>query len=305
MQVPINLISSPLNYTGGKFKLLPQILPLFPDNIDTFYDIFCGGCNVALNVNAKKIICNDNEKKLIGLFSFFKKQNYNNLSKKIFELIEEFNLSNSSEKSYSFYNCESSSGLGKYNRSGFLKLRAEHNLMSETDENYFIILYVLIVYCFNNQIRFNSEGKFNLPVGKRDFNKKMQEKLKSFLENINKLTFQNKDFSKIDFTKMTENDFIYADPPYLITCATYNERNWSEENEKKLLDYLDCANSRNIKFALSNVLETDGKANVILKKWLEKNQNYHCHNLDFTYKNSNYQKKNGSIKANEVLITNY
>ena len=38
-----DLIKSPLNYTGGKFKLLPQILPLFPDNIDTFVDLFAGG----------------------------------------------------------------------------------------------------------------------------------------------------------------------------------------------------------------------------------------------------------------------
>lgn len=59
MQVPVNLVSSPLNYTGGKFKLLPQILPLFPNDINCFYDIFCGGCNVSINVTANKIICND------------------------------------------------------------------------------------------------------------------------------------------------------------------------------------------------------------------------------------------------------
>ena len=34
--IDLELIQSPLNYTGGKFKLLPQILPLFPENIDIF-----------------------------------------------------------------------------------------------------------------------------------------------------------------------------------------------------------------------------------------------------------------------------
>ena len=38
-------IKSPLNYTGGKYKLLPQILPLFPNEIDTFIDLFGGGYN--------------------------------------------------------------------------------------------------------------------------------------------------------------------------------------------------------------------------------------------------------------------
>lgn len=34
------MIQSPLNYTGGKYKLLPQILPLFPKDIDVFVDLF-------------------------------------------------------------------------------------------------------------------------------------------------------------------------------------------------------------------------------------------------------------------------
>lgn len=36
-------IKSPLNYIGGKYRLLKQILPLFPANIDTFVDLFSGG----------------------------------------------------------------------------------------------------------------------------------------------------------------------------------------------------------------------------------------------------------------------
>ena len=52
-------IKSPMNYTGGKYKLLNQILPLFPKDINTFVDLFTGGCSVAVNVNANKIIAND------------------------------------------------------------------------------------------------------------------------------------------------------------------------------------------------------------------------------------------------------
>ena len=45
------LIKSPLNYVGGKFKLLPQILPYIPDDINTFVDLFMGGCNLVLTAN--------------------------------------------------------------------------------------------------------------------------------------------------------------------------------------------------------------------------------------------------------------
>lgn len=72
-----NMIQSPLNYTGGKFKLLPQILPLFPRKIfprkiDIFVDLFCGGCNVGINVTAKKHIYNDINLRLIYLLHTLK-----------------------------------------------------------------------------------------------------------------------------------------------------------------------------------------------------------------------------------------
>lgn len=36
-------VKSPLNYTGGKYKLLPQLLELFPKQVNTFVDLFAGG----------------------------------------------------------------------------------------------------------------------------------------------------------------------------------------------------------------------------------------------------------------------
>ncbi len=301
----MEIVKSPLNFTGGKYKLLPQIIPLFPKNISTFVDLFCGGCNVGINTAAEKIICNDIDSNLIGLFSFFKGKSYNSLLPKIQEAIKCFNLSDSEKNGYSFYNCNSASGLGNFNRTGFLSLRETFNAISKDDANYYLYLYILVVYAFNNQIRFNSAGKFNLPVGKRDFNARMQSKLKNFLSALEAkdVSFSNCDFSDIKVSSLGKNDFVYADPPYLITCATYNEKSWNEEEEKKLLSYLDELSDNNIHFALSNVLFTDNKTNTILQTWLSE-RNYNCHHLDFSYKNSNYHKKHVA-KTDEVLITNY
>ena len=301
----MEIVKSPLNFTGGKYKLLPQIIPLFPKDISTFIDLFCGGCNVGINAAAEKIICNDIDSNLIGLFSFFKGKSYNSLLPKIQEVIKCFNLSDSEKNGYSFYNCNSASGLGNFNRTGFLNLRETFNAISKDDANYYLYLYILIVYAFNNQIRFNSAGKFNLPVGKRDFNARMQNKLKNFLSALEAkdVSFSNCDFSDIKVSSLGKNDFVYADPPYLITCATYNEKSWNEEEEKKLLSYLDELSDNDIHFALSNVLFTDNKTNTILQTWLSE-RNYNCHHLDFSYKNSNYHKKHVA-KTDEVLITNY
>ena len=93
-----DLIKSPLNYVGGKFKLLPQILPLFPDNINTFYDMFCGGCNVGVNIKANKIVCNDKEQVVINLMNDWKQINSNQALKLLEETIDKYKLSKTNEE---------------------------------------------------------------------------------------------------------------------------------------------------------------------------------------------------------------
>lgn len=306
------MIQSPLNYTGGKYRLLPQILPNFPEKIGVFVDLFCGGCNVGINIEADKVIYNDLNRNLLYLYNTFKNLDKDTTFYWIYHIIEEYNLSLVSKHSYDFYNCDSSKGLGNYNREGFLKLRSDFNnktLSHNEDYYYYIMLYVMIVYAFNNQIRFNSNGEFNLPVGKRDFNKKIQDKLSKFIDRLKKQNsiFTCQDFRNFDIETLTENDFVYTDPPYLITCATYNEQGgWTENDEKDLLAFLDNLNENRIKFALSNVLQSKGKENKILQTWLEKNVNrYRAIHLNYSYSNSNYQTKDKTQSSDEVLIVNY
>lgn len=302
------IIPSPINYTGGKYKLLPQILPLFPEKIDTFVDLFAGGCNVGVNVNANKVLFYEKNEELVGLFRSFQETKKEVFFEEVYSLIDKYNLSKSWELGYSSYNVNGSDGFAKVNRENYLKLREDFNNYKEKDLKHYIMLYVLIVYSFNNQIRYNKNGEFNLPVGKRDFNKKMQSKLSDFMDAIqdNKHQFFVSDFRNVDLEDLTEKDLVYADPPYLITCAGYNEQNaWTEKDEQDLLDLLDKLNEKNIKFALSNVLESKGKTNEILKGWLEKN-NYVVHYLNYNYSNSNYQTKNKDTNSTkEVLISNY
>lgn len=66
-----DIVISPLNYIGGKRKLLTQILPLFPKKISTFIDLFCGGCTIGLNVDAEKVVLNDNLTYLIDMYQSF------------------------------------------------------------------------------------------------------------------------------------------------------------------------------------------------------------------------------------------
>ena len=306
------MIQSPLNYTGGKFKLLPQILPLFPKNINTFVDLFCGGCNVGINIDCESVIYNDLDENLLYLYNTFKNLDKQSVFEWIYEIINTYGLSLVSDKGYDYYKCDSSKGLGGYNKESFLRLRADFNEKKKKgnyDYYYYVMLYVIIVYAFNNQIRFNSNGEFNLPVGKRDFNKKMADKLSAFIDRIQtqNCIFTCKDFREFDISQLDSNDFVYVDPPYLITCATYNEQGgWNEDSERDLLAFLDTLSEKNIRFALSNVLRSKGKENHILIEWLHKHSDkYRAIPLNYSYSNSNYQTKDKVSVSEEVLIVNY
>lgn len=287
-------IKSPMNYTGGKYKLLPQILPLFPNEINTFVDLFTGGGNIAVNVQAKRIIANDFEPNVVGIYKAFQQyDNVDNLIHTIELIIETY-------------------GLNIEDAEPFNKLREDYNTYKLRNRVHYpfdlnILLYVLICYSFNHQFRFNSKGEFNMPFGKNrsQWNDTMKKNLINFHKAIteNNVIFTNKDFIELKTDKLSSNDFVYCDPPYLITCATYNEKDgWNEQCERDLLNLLDNLNSQSVKFALSNVLFSKGKTNDILIEWSKK---YNVHHLDYTYQNCNYHTKDKESKPDEVLITNY
>ena len=284
------IISSPMNYIGGKYKLLPQLLPLFPDKINTFVDLFCGGCNVGINVPAKKTIFNDNLSYLIELYREFDSLSKEEILNNIDNRINQFNLSLT-------------------NKDGYLELRKLYN--SEKNP---LDLFVLVAYSFNHQIRFNNSHEFNNPFGKERscFNEHMKNNLLDFLNALNKnsVDFTSFNFDEFDFSILSSNDFVYCDPPYLITTGTYNDgkrgfTGWNEVEEEKLLNILDDLDKRNICFALSNVIEHKGKENLILKDWITRN-NYYVSYLAKNYSNSNYHTIDRNPNATiEVLVTNY
>ena len=280
-----DLIKSPLNYVGGKYKLLPQILPYFPDNINTFVDLFGGGFNVGINIEAKQIICNDLETVVIDLFKELKKLSSEEALKILKDTIEKYELS-------------------KTNEEGFKRIREDYN-KGDRSWNMF---YAMLTHAFNYQIRFNKQGEYNMPFGRNrsSFNPNLEKNFIKFIDKLGEInvTFFNSDFNKIKIDMLGENDFVYCDPPYLVTCASYNEQDgWNETKERELLGLLDNLNAKGIKFALSNVLENKGKTNEILKVWTEK---YNVHYLNYSYSNCNYHAKDKSENSTvEVLITNY
>lgn len=279
------LIRSPMNYMGGKFQLLPQLLAVFPDKINKFCDLFCGGLNVGINVEADEIYANDQIAYIIQLYEIFKTASIESIIAYIESRIKEYSLSDRDQAAYN-------------------KLRDEYNRSRKL-----LDLFVLTCYSFNNQIRFNSEHEFNTSFGMRSWNPSIKYNLTNFCKAMSSKSvhLSSLDFRLFDFSNFGENDLVYCDPPYLITTGTYNDgkrgfNGWSEKDDIDLMNLLDSLNSRHIQFALSNVLEHHGIKNDRLIDWSKK---YYVSYIDKDYHNCNYQVKDETSKTTEVLITNY
>lgn len=280
-------IKSPLNYTGGKYKLLDNILTNLPSNCKNFVDLFAGGFNVGVNVSANTIFANDHISYLIELYEIFQKTSVREIIDMINNKINEYSLD-------------------QFNVAGYNKLRDDYNENKDP-----LTLFVLTCYAFNHQIRFNNSFKFNTPFGKErsSYNARIESNLIRFSEALKSknIEFSCLDFRMFDLSKLNSGDVVYCDPPYLISTSTYNDGkrgfgDWTEQDDSDLLCLLDELNARGIYFALSNVFFHKGFANDNLINWAKK---YRVLYFDKSYANCSYQFKDREAKTVEVLVSNY
>lgn len=280
-------IKSPMNYIGNKYRIIEQIQKWFPKNIHTMVDLFCGGGDVAINTMANRIIANDINCYVIDIFKAFQKYGKDDTLRYIDETIKRW-------------------GLSKSNKDAYIKFRNYYNQSKNP-----LDLYILMCFSFNYQFRFNEAHEYNNPFGanRSSFNDVMRNNMIQMFDRIQGIEFQSNDFLTFDISSLKEGDFLYADPPYILTCGSYNDgkrgfRGWTQEDELELLRILDRLHEQGVKFALSNVTHHKGKKHHLLLDWKSANH-YHMHHIKFNYNNCNYQTNNKENITKEVLITNY
>ena len=275
---------SPLNYIGSKARVIPAIRENLPSDIDDFIDAFGGGFNVGINIRSESVVYNEYNhfvKELIESFWQYDTFSYIVYMKKMIRRFE----------------------LEPGRKDAYLNVRDYYNSLPE-DKRDPRLLLVVILYSFQQQIRFNSNHGFNNPVGMRWFNDNLLEKLISFSRRIKEL---NVCFSCADYTDTFRyvddgHTFVYLDPPYMLTNGSYNDgkrgfKGWDVSQEAALFEFLDKLNHEGSRFMLSYVLEHKGKVNQNLVNWTQDNH-YHIIELGDILGISGSRRK-------EILVTNY
>ena len=244
------IIIPPVKSQGIKTKLIPDIRDLISQSkrqYNRWVEPFMGTGIVGFNClsEIKHVMCDVNPH-IVNLY----------------KNIQSGNIDENSVREY----LENQSLLLQHGEDDFYKkVRSEFNITHNSLDFLF-----LSRCCFNGMMRFNSKGQFNVPFCKKPnrlskaYITKICNQVKSIRELIQfgDFEFRCQDF-KETFDEVTENDFVYCDPPYS-GCHTEYYSNWSTKDDDMLSYYL---TKTSVDFIVSTWVKNSHKENDIIQKY--------------------------------------
>ena len=100
-------------------------------------------------------------------------------------------------------------------------IRYAYNNIKANDPYKIAYFLYLREYCYSSMFRYNPDGDFNVPYGGMSYNTKKFQNVIDYIESddlvnyLRRTNIVNNDFEEfINRIDLTENDFIFVDPPY-------------------------------------------------------------------------------------------
>ncbi|WP_406617181.1 DNA adenine methylase [Mycoplasmopsis adleri] len=272
-----------LKWAGGKSQIINKLKHYLPNptTIKEYYEPFFGGGALLFNWTPKKAHINDiNEELIITLNCFQNDKSFT----KLIELLQTHELNHSKKYYYEIRNMDRDPN---YNKLPDYVRAARMIYLNKT--------------CFNGLYRVNSQGYFNVPLGKK-------QKIKIFdttnLCNIQNYFANNKvKITMMDFEKATKgakkDGFIYFNPPYDVLpdkkgFVDYSKDGFGKEEQIRLAEVFKKLDKKGVKLMLSNL-------NTPFINELYKDFNIHV----IEVRRLISSKGDGRGCVEEVIITNY
>jgi site-specific DNA-adenine methylase len=268
---------SPIPYQGNKFQLCEKMIEVFnnipKEKSKRFIDLFGGSLTVSMNYKHSKKIANELNPMLFRLYELL-------LSKTPKERVESF------KKVVEKYQVNT--------EAGFNFLKEKFNKAKDEDKPPLMLL--LLTYYGTSGTYLNLDKKNNYignfsPANANFSWHLMEKKLRAFQKGLKNVKLTNKNAFDL-LPTFKEGDLVYLDPPYSNTNAVYN-KDWTLNDDKRLMEELDKLTERGVYFAMSDVLSYNGKENTHLEEWSKK------------YRVEHFEKKYRYGEADEVLICNF
>jgi DNA adenine methylase len=197
-----------VKWSGGKTDEIKMFKKYFPEHIDKYIEPFVGGGSVYFYLNHHNSVISDVHCELIDL--------YRNIGQgKMNEIYSFMESSPNDEETY-------------------YKIRDEMTISDPLDNAK--RFYYQRKTCFRGMLRYNKNGKFNIPYGRYKTINFSDMKDQRYEELLSKTEILNKDFTHIFENYNDENNFMFLDPPYDSEFTDYGYCQFGKEEQKKLAE---------------------------------------------------------------------
>jgi len=285
-------MENPIKWSGSKRLLANQIISHFPEGkTGKFYELFCGGCSITLELILKypdkareyeNIICVDNNEDLMHLWNYIKRTP--NL------------LIGGYERLWKDFKQRQEETIEGHRKFYFNYIRNEFNSKLHSNLTNSIYFLFLLRTSFSGLVRYNSSGVYNSschftrPGIHPDKMKKIIIKASELLNEYNVLFLcgDYKDFIP-DY-----NDFVFMDPPYSSVGNSKGKKSMYHGgiNTNELIEY---CNNLKCDYALTfDGDRGENKANKISLNGVNI--------VNLEKKNSSYSRLNGKqVEVEEIM----
>ena len=255
-----------IKWSGGKSDEIKMFDKYFPDSYDIYIEPFIGGGSVYFHINPKKAVINDVHTELIDLY----RNIANGKSDDIYKFMED----------------------NPNNENTYYKIRDEMIINDDLDNAK--RFYYQRKTCFRGMLRYNKNGKFNIPFGKYKTINFNELKNKDYEILLKRTDILNKDFEYIFQNYNDENNFMFLDPPYDSEFTDYGYCQFGKEEQKKLASLF--------KTTKIKCLMVIGKTDFIKDLY----NDYIVDEYDKKYKFKLYDKRIGDeINTKHLIIKNF
>ncbi|MBG1245563.1 DNA adenine methylase [Nostoc sp. NZL] len=273
IQIPKETSPRPfLKWAGGKSRLIQQYIPYFPKSYKNYYEPFLGGGAVFFYLQPTAAILTDINAELINTYCCVRDH-----IEELISILKEHKNRHDKDYYYSVRNNSSGTDIEKAAR-----------------------LIYLNKTCFNGLYRVNSQGKFNVPLGRYENPNICSEVLlRTASEALSTSKIKQTDFVDVLSYATSSDDFIYFDPPYYPVSETsyftaYSSDRFAEEQQVQLKDVFEKLAERGVKVMLSN-----SDCEFIRNLY----SSFDIHTISASRAINSNAKKRGKIT--EVLVTSY
>jgi DNA adenine methylase len=255
-----------VKWSGGKGDEIRLFEKYFPESYNTYIEPFAGGAAVLFYLNPSNAVIGDVHKELIALY----KSIGDGKSQEIFEFME--NNPNVEETYY----------------------HIRDKMPIECDLDLAKRFYYQRKTCFRGMLRYNKDGKFNIPFGKYKTINYSELLNPSYESLLSRTEILSESFETIFERYNDENNFMFLDPPYDSEFTDYGYCSFGKDHHVKLAE---CFKTTKIR-----CLMVIGKTQFIEELY----KDFICDEYDKKYRFKLYGNRVGEeINTVHLVIKNY